>query len=192
MSESPPLSHLALKPIVPTLSELFFGFLAIALTGFGGVLPWAQIVLVEKRRWLSGEQFAGDLALAQFLPGPNIMNLAILIGSRFHGPLGGVVCALGLLGAPVALMIVCGALYSRYSDVAWLRGCLAGLGAAAAGLLISMAMKLAFPLLRARRIPALVFALIAFVAVALLRLPLYGVVVSLAPVSVAVFWWRAR
>jgi chromate transporter len=193
MSESPPLSPpLASKPIAPTLSELFFGFLAIALTGFGGVLPWAQIVLVEKRRWLSNEQFANDLALAQFLPGPNIINLSILIGSRFHGPLGAIVCALGLLGAPVALMIVCGALYSRYSDVAWLRGCLAGLGAAAVGLLISLAAKLVLPLLRTRRIPSLVFALITFVAVALLRFPLYGVVLLLAPVSVAVFWWRAK
>jgi chromate transporter len=180
------------KPQVPELSEMFFGFLAIALIGFGGVLPWARIVLVERRRWLSGEQFAGDLALAQFLPGPNILNLSILIGARFHGPLGAIVSALGLVGAPVVLMIVCGALYSRYSDVAWLRGCLAGLGAAAAGLLISLAAKLAAPLLHGRRIAALAFALIAFVAVALLRVPLYWVVLLLAPVSIAVFWWRAR
>jgi chromate transporter len=189
MSESPPA---AVEPLVPTLSELFFGFLAIALTGFGGVLPWARIVLVDRRRWLSGEQFADDLALAQFLPGPNIVNLSILIGARFHGPLGAIVCAFGLIGAPVVLMIACGALYSRYSDVAWLRGSLAGLGAAAAGLLISLAAKLVLPLLRERRIPALVFALVVFVAVALLRLPLYWVVILLAPVSVAVFWWRAR
>jgi chromate transporter len=189
MPESPPA---ATAPQVPQLSELFFGFLAIALTGFGGVLPWARIVLVDKRRWLSSEQFAADLALSQFLPGPNIMNLSILIGARFHGPLGALVCALGLLGAPVALMIVCGAFYSRYSDVVWLRGALAGLGAAAAGLLISLAAKLAAPLMQGRKIPALVFALIAFVAVALLRVPLYWVLLLLAPVSTAFFWWRAR
>jgi chromate transporter len=189
MRESPPA---AAEPPVPTLSELFLGFLAIALTGFGGVLPWARIELVEKRRWLSGEQFAGDLALAQFLPGPNIMNLSILVGARFHGPLGAIVCAVGLVGAPVVLMIVCGALYSRYSDVAWLRGSLAGLGAAAAGLLISLAAKLAIPLLHGRRIPSLVVALITFVAVALVRVPLYWVVALLAPVSIAFFWWRAR
>jgi chromate transporter len=189
MSESLPA---AVPPHVPTLSELFLGFLAIAVTGFGGVLPWARIVLVERRRWLSGEQFADDLALAQFLPGPNIVNLSILIGARFHGPPGAIVSTLGLVGAPVALMIVCGALYARYSDVAWLRGILAGLGAAAAGLLISLAAKLVAPLLRERRIPSLVFALIAFVAVALIRVPLYWAVVLLAPVSIAVFWWRAR
>jgi chromate transporter len=189
MPESPPVTA---KPLVPTLSELFLGFLAIALTGFGGVLPWARIVLVDKRGWLSSEQFADDLALSQFLPGPNIMNLSILIGARFHGPLGALVCALGLLGAPVVLMIVCGAFYSRYSDVVWLRGALAGLGAAAAGLLISLAAKLAAPLLRGRQIPALAFALIVFVAVALLRVPLYWLVLLLAPVSTAFFWWRAR
>jgi len=189
MPESP---LAAAKPPVPTLGELFHGFLAIALTGFGGVLPWARIELVEKRRWLSGEQFAGDLALAQFLPGPNIVNLSILIGARFHGPLGAIVCTLGLIGAPVALMIVCGALYSRYSDVVWLRGSLAGLGAAAAGLLISLAAKLALPLLHGRRAPSLVFALVTFVAVALARVPLYWVVALLAPVSIAVFWWRAK
>src|SRR5260221_7098971 len=150
MPESPPVTA---KPLVPTLSELFLGFLAIALTGFGGVLPWARIVLVDKRRWLSGEQFADDLALAQFLPGPNIVNLSILIGARFHGALGAIVSALGLIGAPVALIIVCGALYSRYSDVVWLRGSLAGLGAAAAGLLISLAAKLVVPLVLGRRIP---------------------------------------
>src|SRR5437762_712072 len=125
MRESPPAA--TTRPPIPALSELFLGFLAIALTGFGGVLPWARIVLVERRRWLSSEQFASDFSLAQFLPGPNILNLSILIGARFHGPLGAIVCVLGLVGAPVALMIVCGALYARYSDVVWLRGSLAGL-----------------------------------------------------------------
>ena len=186
MSESKP----AVTLTVPALSELFLGFLSIALMGFGGVLPWARIVLVEKRRWLSGQQFADDLALAQFLPGPNIVNLSILIGSRFHGVVGAIVSALGLIGAPVLLMIVCGALYARYSDVTWLRGCLSGLGAAAAGLLISLAANLTLPLLRRRRIPSLVFALAAFVAAALIRVPLYWVVALLAPASIAFFWWR--
>jgi len=89
-------------------------------------------------------------------------------------------------------MIACGALYARYSDVAWLRGSLAGLGAAAAGLLISLAAKLALPLVQRQRAAALVFALAAFVAAALLRVPLYWVVLLLAPASVAFFWWRAE
>jgi len=185
MSESP-----VAKPLVPSLGELFLGFFTIALTGFGGVMPWARIVLVERRRWLSGEQFARDLALAQFLPGPNIMNLSILIGARFRGPIGAVACGLGLVAAPAALMIACGAFYSRYSDVTWLRGGLGGLGAAAAGLLIALAAKLVVPLLRERRVVALAFALAAFGVVALARVPLYWAVLLLAPASIAVFWWR--
>jgi chromate transporter len=183
---------LPVKLPVPSLSELFLGFLTIAMIGFGGVLPWARIVLVERRRWLSGEQFADDLALAQFLPGPNIVNLSILIGSRFHGALGAFISAFGLIGAPVLLMIACGALYARYSDVAWLRGSLAGLGAAAAGLLISLAAKLALPLLRRKRAASLVIALLVFVAAAFIRVPLYWVVLLLAPASIAFFRWRAE
>ena len=189
MSESP---QALADPRVPSLSELFLGFLAIALTGFGGVLPWARIELVEKRGWLSSEQFADDLALAQFLPGPNIVNLSILIGARAHGIMGAVVAALGLIALPAGLIIVCAALYGRYSDVSWLRGMLAGLGAAAAGLLISLAAKLAIPLLRSRRVPALAFALLTFAAVAIARIPLYWVVLALAPASIALFWWRAK
>jgi chromate transporter len=189
MSESPPVAALRRNP---TLLELFLGFLGIALTGFGGVLPWARILLVERRKWLSGRQFADDLALAQFLPGPNILNLSILVGARFRGPVGALVCALGMVALPVVLIIICGALYVRFSELSWLRGILAGLGAAAAGLLISLAAKLAGPLLRERRIPSLVFALITFAAVALLRLPLYWVVVVLAPISIAVFWWGRK
>jgi len=188
MPESPPA---ALRRN-PTLLELFLGFLGIALTGFGGVLPWARILLVERRQWLSDRQFGDDLALAQFLPGPNIVNLSILIGSRFCGPLGALVCALGLIALPVLMMIVCGALYARFSDVSWLRGILAGLGAAAAGLLISLAAKLAGPLLRERRIPAWCFAFATFAAVGLFRVPLYWTVLVLAPLSIAVFWWGRK
>jgi chromate transporter len=189
MSESP---NAADTPRNPTLLELFLGFLGVALTGFGGVLPWARILLVERRKWLSGRQFADDLALAQFLPGPNILNLSILVGARFRGPLGALACALGMVALPVVLIIICGALYARYSDVSWMRGSLVGLGAAAAGLLISLAAKLAGPLLRERRIPSLVFALATFAAVALLRVPLYWVVLALAPISIAAFWWRGK
>ena len=177
---------------VPTLSELFFGFLSVALTGFGGVLPWAQRMLVERRRWLTQEKFAEDLALAQFLPGPNIINLSIVVGARFRGPMGAVVACLGLVGAPVVIMMICGALYGRYGEAAWLRGPLAGLSAAAAGLVVAMVGKLAAPMFRPRDLLSIFFALTAFLTVGFLRLPLWWVLLGLAPLSVAAFWWRLR
>jgi chromate transporter len=177
---------------VPTLSEIFLGFLGIAITGFGGVMPWAQRMLVEKKKWLTPEKFAEDVALAQFLPGPNIINLSIVVGSRWRGPLGSLAAVTGLVGAPVVLMMICGTLYARYGNAAWLSGPLAGLSASAAGLVIAVAAKLATPLFRGKRIMAICFALISFIVIAFLRVPLWWVIFILGPLSVAAFWWRLK
>lgn len=174
------------------VADLFLTFLAITLSGFGGVLPWARRALVDKKRWLTDEEFAEALALSQFLPGPNIVNLAIVIGQRYRGALGATAAALGLLVAPVGIMMVCGALYERYGGLPSLRNALAGLTAAAAGLLLAMVARLLQPLLHARRVPALLFAITAFVAVGLLRFPLYWVLLVLGPLSVAAVWWRLK
>lgn len=177
---------------VPTVLELFLNFLGIAATGFGGVMPWAQRMLVERRRWLTAEKFAEDLALAQFLPGPNIVNLSIVVGARFRGPLGALASCLGVIGAPMVFMMICGALYTRYGDVAWLRGPLAGLSTAAVGLIVAMVMKLAAPMFHGRHWPAMGFAAATFIGVVALRLPLWWVLLGLGSLSTAVFWWRQR
>ena len=176
----------------PRLSELFLGFLAISLSGFGGVLPWARRMLVERRQWLNEREFAEALALCQFLPGPNIVNMAVIVGSRFRGVAGALAAFIGLVGVPLVIMMVCGALYARYGELEALRGALAGLAAGAAGLLIAMAAKMAMPLIREGQAAPLLFALAGFAAVGLLRLPLYWAVLVLAPLSIAWCWWRPR
>jgi len=191
MSESLPADGGLVRP-VPSLPELFLGFLAIALSGFGGVLPFARREFVERRRWLGEREFAEALALCQFLPGPNIVNMSVIIGSRFHGVPGAVTAVAGLVIAPLFIMMTCGALYARYGDLEVLRGPLAGLAAGAAGLLVAMAAKMVMPLVHERNAAPLVFALAGFVAVGLLRLPLYWVVLVLAPLSIGWVWWRLR
>ena len=191
MSDSTAIDTLE-QPGVPTLSEIFMGFLGIALSGFGGVMPWAQRVLVEKKKWLTPEKFAEDVALAQFLPGPNIINLSIVVGSRWRGPIGALVACVGLIGAPVVLMMIFGSLYMRYGDAAWLNGPLEGLSASAVGLIAAMVAKLAAPMFRGRRLMAILFALLAFIAVGFLRIPLWQALVVLGPLSIAAFWWRLR
>ncbi len=188
MSESKALDPA--RPKVPELSELFLAFLGVSLTGFGGVMPWARRMLVEERRWMGEREFAEVLALSQFLPGPNVVNLSIVVGTRFHGAAGAITALLGLMGVPLLIAMAFGALYARYGDLETLRGALAGLAAGAAGLIVAMALKVAEPMLRARQVPALAFALLAFITVGLLRLPLYWVVFVLAPISVAYAWWR--
>ena len=191
MSDSE-ITRCGTAPIIPSLSELFLGFLTVAMSGFGGVLPWARRVFVERRGWLTEREFAEALALCQFLPGPNIVNMGVIVGSRFHGAAGAVAAVAGLVGAPLLIMMACGALYSRYGNLETLRGALAGLAAGAAGLLVAMAAKMAMPLIRDRKVAPVVFALAGFAAVGLLRLPLYWVVLVLAPLSIGWAWWRLK
>jgi chromate transporter len=175
--------------VVPTVTDLFLGFVKIALSGFGGVLAWARRVIVAERRWMSAEEFNELFALCQFLPGPNIVNFSIIYGSRVRGASGAAAAVLGLVGPPTVLMIVLGTLYSRYGALPQARGALTGLAAAAAGLLISTAVSMAEPLLR-KGILSVVIAGAALIGVGVLQWPLLAVLVVLVPLSVALAWRR--
>ena len=130
------------------------------------------------------------LALCQLLPGPNIVNLSIAVGARFHGAFGSAAAILGLMGLPVTIVLGIATLYARFAETASVRDALIQVAAAAAGLVIAMAAKMATPLLRRRFARTALFMLAAFVAVGLLRLPLIAVVVVLAPLSIAANWRR--
>jgi len=156
--------------------------------GFGGVLPWAQRMLVEERRWLSGEEFTEVLSLAQFLPGGNIINVAVVVGGRARGPLGSLAAVIGLMAAPTVVVILAGGLYLRYQHLPSVHGALLGMAAAAVGLIASMGVKMLQPFVAKRALVPLLFALLTFVAVGLLRVPLPIAVVVLAPLSVAAAW----
>jgi chromate transporter len=170
----------------PTVGELFRGFLGLGLIGFGGVLPMTRHMIVEDRRWLSAAEFTDLLGLCQFLPGGNVINLSVAVGLKFRGIPGAFAALVGLIAAPSAILIGLGALYARFADNPPVMHMLAGLAAAAAGLLISTALKMAAPL-RAKPV-AIVFAAACFVAVAVLRLPLLPTMLVLAPLSILATW----
>ena len=174
----------------PDARALFLAFLAIGLAGFGGVLPFARRGLVETKGWLTAEDFNETLALCQSLPGPNIINLSVVVGSRFAGPGGAAAALAGLVGAPVAIVIVLGALYGRFGATGRLPGVMAGLAAAAAGLVAATAVKMAAPLIARRPISGGVFLALAFAGVGLMSLPLPWVLLALGPLSIAVAWTR--
>ena len=174
----------------PTAPALFAGFLWLGLTGFGGVLPMARRMIVEKRCWLTGPEFTDLLGLCQFLPGGNIINLSVALGLRFRGPLGAA-CALGgLIAAPTAIIVALGVVYDRTRDDPHVRHLFAGLAAAAAGLLVATAVKIALPL-RGRPL-AMALAGLGFVAIAVLRLPLLPTLMVLLPSSVLATWRFSR
>lgn len=170
----------------PSKAQLFFGFLTLGLIGFGGVLPLARNMLVEQRRWLSSEKFTELLGLCQFLPGGNVINLSVAVGMEFQGVRGALCALLGLICAPTAIVIGLGVVYARYQNHAHVQHVFAGLAAAAAGLLLSTAIKMLMPLW-GKWLP-LAIVCICLVAIAWLRLPLLQTMLVLAPVSILLAW----
>ncbi len=175
-------------------AALFRAFNALALQGFGGVLPVAQRALVEQHRWLTREQFLELLSVAQVLPGPNIVNLALIFGDRCFGWRGAAAAMGGVLLVPLVVVLMLAWLAQRGQQLAWLTGALRGMGIVAAGLVLATAVKLASGLRRnAMGWPscALWVALTA-VGVGLLRWPLVWVVLGLGAGSMAMAWWRLK
>jgi chromate transporter len=172
--------------------DLFVAFLTVGLSGFGGVLPFARRMLVDDRAWLSEAGFNENLALCQTLPGPNIVNLSVVVGSRFAGPQGAVAAVTGLMAAPVAIVLVLASLYARFGSSGRAQALIAGLGAAAAGLVAATAAKMAWPLIRKRPVSTTPFLILVFLAVGLLRLPLVWVLLALSPFSIAAAWGRGK
>jgi chromate transporter len=178
-------------PQVPTHAELFVAFFRITLSGFGGTLPWTRRMFVEEKGWMTAEEFNDSYALCQFLPGPNIVNLAAVFGSRMRGWSGAAAAWAGFLVFPFFLMVSVGALYAQYGDMDVLRRVLGGIAAAAAGLLIATTVKMAAPLFKGMSAAPLVALLTAF-GIGVMRWPLVAVLAVLVPVSIALAWWTRR
>ncbi len=182
-SYTPPISR------KPSVGDLFIGFLGLGLIGFGGVLPLARRMIVEERNWLTGEEFTELLGLCQFLPGGNVINLSVAVGLEFRGVVGALASITGLLAAPTVIVIALGVVYDRLQNEPAIRHLFAGLAAAAAGLLVSTAIKMGVPM--RSKVTALTIATATFIAVAVARLPLLPTMLVLAPLSILTAnWWR--
>ena len=172
----------------PSLREIFVAFAKISLSGFGGVLAWARRMMVEERKWMTPEQFNEIYALSSFLPGGNIINFSIIFGGRLRGAPGSVAAVAGLLGPPVILILIIGAIYAHYGDLPALSRALTGVASAAAGLMLATVAKMALPLFRNRAVVGPLIALVTFVAITVMRWPLPYVLLAILPVSIAYAW----
>jgi chromate transporter len=169
-----------------SLSELFTAFMKVGVSGFGGVLPFARRMLVEERRWLTPDEFNEVLSLSQFLPGPNIVNVSVIVGRRFQRVAGSFVASFGLMLMPMVILLILASLYAQFSQFPVVQRATHGVSAAAAGLVVAVALKMAQPL---RKTPWRVgIALIAFVAIGIARLPMLWVLAVLGPLSFAIAW----
>lgn len=132
-----------MNPAPRSPADLFWSCSGIALQGFGGVLAVVQRELVDKRRWLTREQFVEDWAVAQVLPGPNVINLALMLGDRHFGWRGALAAVAGMLLFPLCLLIALVLGFATVADQPVAQGALRGMGAVAAGLVGGTALKLA-------------------------------------------------
>ncbi|WP_295954889.1 chromate transporter [Rhodoferax sp.] len=167
------------QPQSPT--DLFMSFTWLALQGFGGVLGVVQRELVERKRWMTNEEFLEDWAVAQIMPGPNVLNLGVMIGDRHFGLRGALAASAGLLAVPLLVVLALALAYAQYADHPAVGGALRGMGAVAAGLICATGLRL----LRAVRRHVMGIALCAvlgvltFVPIALLHWPLIYVLLSI-------------
>ncbi|MDA9427304.1 MULTISPECIES: chromate transporter [Bradyrhizobium] len=176
----------------PGLLALFLAFARMSLAGFGGVLVFARRAIVEQHRWMTADEFNETFALCHFLPGPNIVNLSMVFGSRLRGIAGGVAAFTGLLLPPTLIMTVLAIAYARFGELEVLRRILAGISCAAVGLLIAVVFRMMAPLLRRTDPLALILMLGVFLAIGVLRLPLQAVLLVAIPVSVGVTYFLRR
>jgi chromate transporter len=170
--------------------ELFIGFTKIGLSGFGGVLPWARRTIVEQKQWITAAEFNAILGICQLVPGPNIVNLAVCIGSRFDGAKGALAAVLGLMLGPIGVVLLLAMLYDHFSYLEAVQGMLRGISAVGVGLIAATGFKM---LREELRYPWMLLAIVVTLFSAIwLGLPLGWVVLIAAPLALALAWHKTK
>ncbi len=180
------------RPQPESLTDLFVSFTLLALQGFGGVLAVVQRELVEKKRWLTREEFIEEWAVAQIMPGPNVVNLSLMIGHRYFGLRGAMAALAGMLSVPLVVVLLLALVYAQFAGHPGVAGALRGMGAVAAGLIAATGLKLIGAL---RNNPlglplCITLAVLCFAGIALLRLPLVYVLLGLGTLACTLTYKR--
>jgi chromate transporter len=173
------------RPQPKSVTDLFVSFTILALQGFGGVLAVVQHELVDRKRWMTREEFVEDWAVAQIMPGPNVVNIALMIGGRYFGLPGAMAALAGMLTVPLILVLLLAMIYAQFADHPGVAGALRGMAAVAAGLIAATGLKL-FGTLKTHPLGVPICIALggaSFVGIALLRLPLAYVLLGLGTIA---------
>jgi chromate transporter len=187
---SSPLSAPAAPSRPASLRALFIAFTWLALQGFGGVLAVVQRELVERKQWLTQEEFVEDWAVAQVLPGPNVVNLALMFGGRMFGLAGALTALAGLVAVPLVVVVLLAVLHGRFAANPAVEGALRGMGAVSAGLIGALGLKLASAL-ATNPVPlawSISIGITGFILIALLQVPLLYVMLVLGGLGCVLAW----
>jgi chromate transporter len=196
MNSTPPdlAPHPRPRPSPQSLSDLFVSFTLLALQGFGGVLAVVQREMVDRKRWLTQEEFIEDWAVAQIMPGPNVVNLSLMIGGRYFGVPGALAALAGLLAVPLVLVLILAVLHARFADNAPVAGALRGMAAVCAGMIGAAGLRLAGAL-KKNPLPlpwCIALSAAGFILVALLKCPLAWVLFGLGGPSCVLTYRRLK
>ena len=168
------------------LVALFVEFLLIGAVSFGGgIVAYEKILLTEKKKWLSQDEFMAALAISQTMPGLNSVNLAILAGDKLRGSLGAFVAMFGLILPGSLFVIIAGYAYKEGQDHPIVNLLLAGIAACATGLLAAITYKLGADLFKQLR-PLLII-VTTFILMSVLHLSLIWVLLIMVPVALAIY-----
>jgi chromate transporter len=182
------------RPRPQSLTDLFVSFTLLALQGFGGVLAVVQRELVERKKWLTHDEFVEEWAVAQIMPGPNVVNLSLMIGGRYFGVAGALAALAGMLVVPLVVVLLLAALHAQFADHPAVAGALRGMAAVCAGMIGAAGLKLSVALTRNPMPLAWCVALSAagFVLVALLHYPLLYVLFGLGGLGCVLTYRRLK
>ena len=187
-----PETDSAPRPQPRSLTDLFVSFTLLALQGFGGVLAIVQREMVEKKRWMTQEEFVEDWAVAQIMPGPNVVNLSLMIGGRYFGLRGAMAALAGMLTVPLAVILLLALVHARFAQNPDVAAALHGMGAVAAGMIAATGLKLMGALKNnpLGRSLCAIFGVLCFIGVVVLHLPLAMVLAGLGSLAIALAYRR--
>jgi len=167
----------------PTPLQLFLIFSRVGLTSFGGgTSGWLLIEFVQRRPWMTEEEFFNGLSISQALPGVNVKNMAVWIGYHLRGTSGAVASMMGILLPPAVFIVLLGTIFAKLARFDLTHIALEGAVAGAVGLSATMGLVAAWKVPR-KALP-MVLMTGTFVCIAILRMPLVWTVLAAGVIGV--------
>lgn len=169
-----------------SLLDLFFQFLLIGAVSFGGgIIAYERILLIEKRKWLTSDEFMGYLAISQTMPGLNSVNLAVLAGDHLRGVRGACVATMGLILPGSLFVLIIGVAYTTNTNHPLANLILSGVAAAACGLLAAITYRIGDE--HWKHLKSLLIIVPTFILMSLVKLSLPIVLLIMAPIAIYIY-----
>jgi len=176
-----------------SLKNIFLAFLKIGTFSFGGVysmLAFFEKELVEKRKWLTHDEYIESVAIGQMTPGPPIVNAGICIGYKLRRLRGALATTAGQTFTGTVLAILLAVFYTKSKGNVLLISIMKGVGAAVVGLLLSIVYKMAIKTIKDLKIA--LFAIAAFLSMVLMKLNPIGIILSAGALGLIVYGRRNK